>query len=137
MSCQDGRLMEAFTCGILARNSFEAELWGCICGLRRAWNLNFKNCRLWTYSMEIVEIQSIEDFERHESADLIEEFKMLLARDWRVSLMWRCREENACADLLAKRAIYAFGTWIAFAKPGRSYGYSGATRHYLVFSLIR
>ena len=56
--------------------------------------------------MEIVKIQSIEDFERHESVNLIEEFKMLLARDWRVSVMWKCREENACAYLLAKRAMH-------------------------------
>ena len=105
ISCQDGGLMEAFTCGIKARNSFEAELWGCICGLRRAWNLNIKNCRIWTDSMEMVELQNIEDFVRHESVELITEFKLLLERDWRVHVLWRCREENVYVDLLAKHAL--------------------------------
>ena len=53
----------------------------------------------------MVELQDIEDFVRHESAELITEFKFLLARDWRLCVTWRCRENNGHADFLAKCAM--------------------------------
>ena len=73
--------MEAFTCGVKANNSSEAELWGCFCGLQRAWNLDVRVCRLWTDVMEVMELVSINDYERHEIRDLIHEIKLLLSRN--------------------------------------------------------
>lgn len=90
-------MIEAFTCGIKARNSLEAELWGGICGLRRAWNLDIKICRLWIDAMEVLELLNNNNYERHESVELIREFKMLLAKDWKVQVAWRSREENIYA----------------------------------------
>ena len=100
-----GGMIEAFTCGIKARNSLEAELWGCICGLRRAWNLDFKLCKLWTDAMEVLELLKKNEYERHESMELIRELKMLLARDWRVQVAWRSREDNTHAVFFAKQAL--------------------------------
>ena len=76
-----GGMIEAFTCGIKARNSLEAELWGCICGLKRAWNLDFKICKLRTDALEVLELLKKNEYERHESMELIRELKMLLAKD--------------------------------------------------------
>ena len=101
----DVGVLEAFICGIKARNSLEAELWGCVCGLRRAWNLNIKFCRLWTDALEVIELININEYERHESVELIQELRMLLAKDWTVQVAWRSREENIYADFLAKQAL--------------------------------
>ena len=101
----DVGVLEAFICGIKARNSLEAELWGCICGLRRAWNMDIKSCRLWTDAREVIELININEFERHESSELIHELKMLLAKEWSVQVKWRCREENTYPDILAKKAL--------------------------------
>ena len=102
---QEGVLKEAFTCGIKAKSSLEAELWGCLCGLRRAWNLDIRNCRIWTDSMEVLDLINLDDFDRHESWAIIQEIKLMLVKDWRVQIVWRSREENMYADHFAKQAL--------------------------------
>ena len=55
--------------------------------------------------MEVLELLKKNEYERHESMELIRELKMLLARDWRVQVAWRSREDNTHADFFAKQAL--------------------------------
>ena len=102
---RSGGILEAFTCRVNAKNSLEAELWGLLCGLRRAWNMNTKICRLWTDALEVMELVNTNDFERHESVELIREIKMLLSQSWKVQVGWKSRENNVYADFFAQRAM--------------------------------
>ena len=56
--------------------------------------------------MEVMELVGTNDYERHESRDLIHEIKLLLSRNWRVQVGWRSREENVYADYFAKKALH-------------------------------
>ena len=60
--------------------------------------------------MEVLELLKKNEYERHESMELIRELKMLLARDWRVQVAWRSREDNTHADFFCETGI-ANGSW--------------------------
>ena len=106
---QAGSIVEAFTCGIKAGNSFEGEMWGCIYGLWRVWNLDFRNYRLWTDSLDIIELENVNDLDLHGTVELIREFKSLLAKDWTIEVVWRSPDENVHADYFANSL--KFETW--------------------------
>ena len=55
--------------------------------------------------MDIIELENVDDFELHESVELIQEFKSLLARDWTIQVVWISKDKNVYADYFIKHAL--------------------------------
>ncbi|XP_028790096.1 uncharacterized protein LOC114746076 [Neltuma alba] len=105
LSRGNGATIESFLCRIEGRDSLTAEIWGCIWGLRRAWDNGFRMVRLLTDCTELISLCNSEDVHLHEDESLIRELQSYLRRDWTVQLRYINRNENKVADLLAKEAL--------------------------------
>ncbi|XP_028803283.1 uncharacterized protein LOC114758414 [Neltuma alba] len=105
--------LEGFMMKIDATDSLVAELWGCLVGLKRAWDANYREIILRTNSVEAIELIYGESNDMHEDWVLISEIKEMINRDWHVEIHHIDRQNNGHADTLAKKALNgAFGLQI-------------------------
>ena len=105
MCNRQGELFQSFACSIQGRSSINAELWGCILGLRLSWEAGFRNILLFTDAQDILSLIEQHDISLHEENDTIMLLRELLHQDWEVSIRWISREENNAADFFARYAL--------------------------------
>ena len=104
------RDLEAFMYSVYGSSSVETELWGCLWGLRRAWDSGFRHVSLFSDAVSVVEGLEHGVSELHEYADLFAEVGKLLRHQWIVELRVISREDNVAADFLAKSSFnYSLG----------------------------
>lgn len=101
----NGDIVEAFMCGVPGHSSFAGELWGCIWGLRRAWDKGYRKVTLLCDATEIFDWIGNEEVDLHEDGQLIGVLNELVQRCWDVSVQLIRREDNEAADSLAKHAL--------------------------------
>ncbi|XP_028801268.1 uncharacterized protein LOC114756483 [Neltuma alba] len=99
--------MEGFQFRLLTGDALTSEIWGCLMGLKRAWDGGFKNILLKSDSQEMLSLCQNGAPELHESSSLISEIQEMMQRDWKVSLLYIERDSNRRADKLAKRGLSA------------------------------
>ncbi|KAJ1410831.1 Ribonuclease H domain [Sesbania bispinosa] len=79
-----------------------AELQGIRSGLQLAWNKNYRKIVYFTDSLHAIHLINEGDIAYHRYASLIREIRGLFRRDWEASIKHIFREDNYCADYLAK-----------------------------------
>ncbi|XP_028803143.1 uncharacterized protein LOC114758279 [Neltuma alba] len=98
-------LIEGFLLKLDVQDNLAVELWGCLMGLKRAWDHGYRDIILRSDSVEVVELIEGEINDMHEDWMLVWEIKEMLQRTWRVEIQQIDRNENGSADNLAKRAL--------------------------------
>ncbi|KAK4279035.1 hypothetical protein QN277_016798 [Acacia crassicarpa] len=82
-----------------------AELWGCLLGLRTAWDLGYRDVILEIDSAEAADLIHNSTNGAHEDRQLVEEIKSVIGRDWNVNIQLISRWINEAADYLAKMGL--------------------------------
>ena len=100
-----GGVLEAFMCTVAGHSSIEAELWGCVWGLRRAWDAGYRRVQLFCDASQVVDGVKKRSFELHENGNLFDIICGLLRNNWYVKLLWIRRDDNIFADFLAKSSF--------------------------------
>ena len=98
-------MIDAFLLKLSAGDTLTAKLWGCLMGLKRAWDGGCRNFILRIDSTEAVHLIKFEVHEMHKDISLIMEIKGMLERKWCVDVRVFHRDGNGIANLLAKRAL--------------------------------
>ncbi|XP_028782991.1 uncharacterized protein LOC114739108 [Neltuma alba] len=98
-------IKEGFKTRLISGDVLTAELWGCLFGLKRAWNSGFRNVVLRLDSSDAIRLLKDPTPELNEDWALIEEVKNMLKRNWRVECQLFDRDDNWMADMLAKQAL--------------------------------
>ncbi|XP_028806217.1 uncharacterized protein LOC114761073 [Neltuma alba] len=88
-------------------DALTAELWGCLLGLKRAWECGFRSIVLKSDSQEALSLVQMENTDLHEEFALISEIKNMMQQNWKVTLQYIERDMNRRADLLAKHGLAA------------------------------
>ncbi|KAK4270121.1 hypothetical protein QN277_023200 [Acacia crassicarpa] len=88
-------------------DSLSAELWGCLHGLKLAWNLGHQQVILEVDSAEAIDLMKKGNHDLHTDGGLIEEIRCLMERDWRLEVGHINRWANTAADHLAKAGLSA------------------------------
>ncbi|KAF7829704.1 heat shock 70 kDa protein-like [Senna tora] len=83
-------------------NAFQAEVWGCVLGLRIAWELNLPKVILELDSTMAYQFVSGKWEKNHPLYGLASEIEDFFSKDWEVKLSLVYREGNRLADGLAK-----------------------------------
>lgn len=102
-----GEILEAFVCSVPGASSFAAEVWGCIWGLRRAWEKGYKKVMLFCDASELLDWIDTEEVDLHVDNQLLRVLRELMDRCWEVQVVLIRREENEAADALAKYALHS------------------------------
>ena len=100
-----GQVLEIFMSVVHGSSSIEAELWGCVWGLRRAWDAGFRRVLLFCDASQVVEGVSNSGLELHINDGLFRVVRDMLSKDWQVELRWIRRDDNEIADFLARRSF--------------------------------
>ncbi|XP_028788321.1 uncharacterized protein LOC114744319 [Neltuma alba] len=100
-----GSIIEGFQSKLPRGDALSAEIWGCLLGLKRAWDCGLRNVRLSSDSQEALGLFLTEPSDLHEDLNLILEVRDMLQRDWKVDLHYFPREENNTADILRALAM--------------------------------
>ena len=94
------------------RSVLYAELHSIKHGLLMAWTKGYR--RVWCESDSLHHLQLLTTTQQmcfHNYANVIEDIKALVNRDWEVRLSHIWREGNCCADALAKLGGVGSSTW--------------------------
>ncbi|KAK4275212.1 hypothetical protein QN277_018336 [Acacia crassicarpa] len=102
-----GELLQGFLFKGDEGDSLTAELWGCLHGLKIAWDSGFRQAVLELDSAEAIALLRNPVCDTHEDRHLIEEVKGMLERDWLIEVQLISRWANAPADHLAKKSLSA------------------------------
>ncbi|XP_028770142.1 TMV resistance protein N-like [Neltuma alba] len=98
-------MKEAFLLKLSGGDILTAKLWGCLMGLKSAWDAGTGDVILRSDSAEAVRLIKFEVPETHKDIALIMEIKGMLEWDWFVDIQVFHRDGNGIAELLAKRAL--------------------------------
>ena len=109
-------IVEAFSCQLNNSAALNAEIWGCIWGLRRAWDLGLRDIKLFCDSTKVLSLVNSSEINIHEDKEAIFILRSLLNREWEVSLLWVHREGNLEADFFARRALGAASSFNIFSR---------------------
>ncbi|KAK4267368.1 hypothetical protein QN277_024155 [Acacia crassicarpa] len=104
---EHGKLLMAFMFNGEGGDSLNAELWGCLHGLKIAWDMGYRDAILETDSSDAVELIKQPLNRGHEDCCLIEEIKVMFDRNWNVDIHLISRWANVAADHLARASISA------------------------------
>ena len=99
---EDGRWIFSFYGSIGFAGNLLPELIAIYQGLRLAWDHGFKCVLCKSDSLEAIRLIYSSNVLLHHFQAVIMEIKFWLSKDWRVSVSHVCREENQCANHLAK-----------------------------------
>ncbi|XP_028766350.1 TMV resistance protein N-like [Neltuma alba] len=139
-------MKEAFLLKLSGGDILTAKLWGCLMGLKRAWDAGIGYVILRSDSTETVRLIKFEVPETHKDIAVIMEIKGMLERKWFVDIQVFHRDGNVIAGLLAKRALKgAMGlqilgpktmmkilqaTGVTLAEDEKDGGYTQCSRHH-------
>ncbi|CAN1167702.1 Putative ribonuclease H protein At1g65750 [Linum perenne] len=98
----DGRLMDAFSSNLGKCSITRAEITGVVIGLERAWDLGVRDVAVQVDSACAVALLNGNWNLEHQHACLLDRFKQLIARPWRICVKHIYREGNHLADYLAR-----------------------------------
>ncbi|XP_028771239.1 TMV resistance protein N-like [Neltuma alba] len=98
-------MKEAFLLKLSGGDTLIAKLWGCLMGLKRAWDTGIRVVVLRSDSAEAVRLIKFEVPQTHKNIGLIMEIKGMLERKWFADIRVFHRDGNGIADLLSKRAL--------------------------------
>ncbi|KAK4258548.1 hypothetical protein QN277_004989 [Acacia crassicarpa] len=101
----DGEFVQAFLFKGEEGDSLTAELWGCLLGLKLAWDRGFRNVILEVDSAEAVELMRRPMNDAHEDHCLVEEIHAVIHRSWTIQFQLVSRWVNTAADHLAKLGL--------------------------------
>ncbi|KAK4273715.1 hypothetical protein QN277_017054 [Acacia crassicarpa] len=104
---EHGAFLRAFCFKGAEGSNLTAELWGCLLGLKLAWDMGCKCLVLEVDSTDVMELLRCSASETHEDRQLIEEVKAVIARNWKVEIQHISRWGNTAADQLAKASLSA------------------------------
>ena len=77
---------------------FQAELWGCLLGLKLAWSKGWRKVIIETDATEIIDILKSPLLTAHRDREAILEAQQFLKNSWEVRLQYAPREANMAAD---------------------------------------
>ncbi|XP_028755679.1 uncharacterized protein LOC114715041 [Neltuma alba] len=97
--------MEGFMCNLDHSDHLTAELWGCLIGLKRAWDLGERDIILRSDSSEALKLITGDDNMLHDDRGVIQEIQTMIAWDWQVECQVISRDTNQMVDKLAKEAL--------------------------------
>ncbi|XP_028773684.1 uncharacterized protein LOC114730743 [Neltuma alba] len=98
-------ILEGFQMGLEAGDALTIELWACLMGLKRLWDLGHRSVLLRSDSQEALRLIQGDPPELHEDVNLIKEVQAMIRRAWRVELRYIARDDNLIADALAKNSL--------------------------------
>ncbi|XP_028776461.1 uncharacterized protein LOC114733214 [Neltuma alba] len=101
----EGHWLDGFMFHIGKGNSFHAEAWVVLGGLKRAWDMNWKWVVIETDCRELVEILNTGWHDEHLEKDLLPKIQRWLGKDWDATLAWCGRDANTVANMLAKNSL--------------------------------
>ncbi|CAN1819071.1 Putative ribonuclease H protein At1g65750, partial [Linum perenne] len=99
----EGRVVDAFTINLGICSITRAELTGAVKGLERAWELGVRELTVQLDSICAVRLLSDLANTDHQHACIVERFRALMSRSWRVRVIHIYRECNFLADYLASK----------------------------------
>ncbi|CAN1185855.1 Putative ribonuclease H protein At1g65750 [Linum perenne] len=99
----DGRLMDAFSGNLGKCSITRAEITGLVIGLERAWNLAVRDVAVQVDSACAVALLNGSWNLEHQHACILDRFRQLSARPWRVRVYHIYREGNHLVDFLARK----------------------------------
>lgn len=102
---EHGGFLKAFMFKGEEGDSLTSELWGCLHGLKLAWDMGVKNVILEIDSADAVELLRNPVNETHEDYRLVKEVKRVIDREWTVEVRLISRWVNTVADHLAKASL--------------------------------
>ena len=105
MRNSNGKFIEGFMFHPTEGDSFTAELWALILGLKLAWEKGERRIIVESDALELIQLLEQGNTSQHADAELIQEAKSLIGRQWEIELLHIPRGANSVADFLAKRAI--------------------------------
>ncbi|KAK4283181.1 hypothetical protein QN277_000163 [Acacia crassicarpa] len=105
---EHGQFLQAFLFRGEEGDCLTAELWGCLHGLKLAWDRGYRNVILEVDSADAVELIRNSISDTHEDRYLVEEIQALVHRDWTVETKLISRRGNIVADHLAKLSLSSF-----------------------------
>lgn len=100
-----GNFYGGFMMRIQQEGSLSAELWGCLTGLKQAWDMGIRKVVLLTDCLDAWRLCREGCTELHMQRSLVLEIRSLVERSWQVEIRHIPRNLNLVADNLAKRAL--------------------------------
>ncbi|XP_028800321.1 uncharacterized protein LOC114755606 [Neltuma alba] len=101
----NNELVEGFLHKLDHKDHLTAELWGCLVGLKRAWDLGEREIILLSDSTEAVQLIAGGDSSLHTEGEVIQELQNMIEWNRKLELQVVSREDTRMADSLAKFAL--------------------------------
>ncbi|GAU35798.1 hypothetical protein TSUD_155730 [Trifolium subterraneum] len=100
-----GDMMHGFSGSCGHASNLLAEFYAILKGLQLAWDLGFCTIILESDSKSAIDLILEDDNNFHPHAIVLGQIRILRARNWSLSFSHTLREENECADWLAKHGV--------------------------------
>ncbi|XP_027350466.1 TMV resistance protein N-like [Abrus precatorius] len=113
----EGNWLSGFYGSLGVTTTVKAELHTICQGLITAWDLGYRNVLVETDSSEAIHLIEEANIEDHAYGDLLAGIHSLKQRNWSLNLIHSLREDNACADILAKLGAEQHKVYCFLADP--------------------
>ncbi|XP_028772275.1 uncharacterized protein LOC114729445 [Neltuma alba] len=120
-----GQLNDVLEIEVDGAFSEQNALWGCLMGLKRAWDLGEKKVILRCDSSDAVQLILEEENSLHEDGSIIHEIKTMLKRSWQKAKSFQTIPAEIRGEEVSRRWITPEKDWVKVNSDGSSRGNPG------------